>query len=64
MMSFKEMDFRKKWDKTFESDCLKKTEDGGVIIYTKLKVSFPLKDRYLTVYEGPIREVGTLIKKS
>ncbi|XP_066924812.1 uncharacterized protein [Clytia hemisphaerica] len=65
MLSFEDVDFRKKWDKTFQdTEQLKKIEGVGNVIYVKAPLSFPFADRYFTLLGNDTHEVDWYGEKS
>ena len=52
------LEIRKKWDRAFlDHEMLESYPDGGYVIASKIKVSWPLYDRSFILFQPPAKEV-------
>ncbi|KAJ7390135.1 hypothetical protein OS493_027173 [Desmophyllum pertusum] len=58
------LEIRKKWDRAFlDHEMLESYPDGGYVIASKIKVSWPLYDRSFILFQPPAKEVDWFGKK-
>lgn len=65
MMHPSNMETRIKWDAAFKDlETLEVTSDGGIVVFTRVALSWPLTDRSIVLFVSPTREVDWYGKKS
>lgn len=58
VMHWSNIETRKKWDRAFmHHEILESYPDGGFLTISRIKVSWPLKDRSFVLFRPPVKEV-------